>query len=329
MRRSMAVMMGLLAWLAAMAAASAQDKLVVGLLKTVAVAPIFIAQERGMFAAEGLAVELRFFEASNPIVAAVTAGDADIGATALLASFFNVAGKGGLRIIAVTNRGEPGFRSHAFLVSPRSHDAGFRRPAQFAGRAVAMPSTGGPPQYAVGLLARKYGFDVNAVRFIPLQSFPNVLAALKGEQAEATILPANIALSAEARGEARIIGWIDDEVPWQLGGIFAAGKMIDRRRGLIERYLRAYRRAARAYHDAFLRRDGEQVPASERDSLLGIIARHTGQAPALLEQSIAFIDPDGRVNLTDIAEQIAFWQGLGFVAKDVDATKVVDTSFAP
>jgi NitT/TauT family transport system substrate-binding protein len=304
----------------------AAETLTISLTRTVGSAPIYIALDTGLFRAQGLDVELRFFEGAVPVVMAVAAGDAAIGATVFLPAFYNLAGKGGLKVIAGTNHGKPGFRSHAFLASPRAFEAGFTQVRDFGGRSVGSTAIGSLPHYSVVLVARKYGFDHRSMRIVPLQTISNVVAALKSGQIDGAALPAIVSVAAEARGDVRIIGWVDDEVPWQIGGLFTANRVIRERREVLERFMRAYRQAARAYHDALLV-PARGADAAKADAMLQIIAGHAGQSPAQVRKAIAYIDPDGRMDAKDIADQIAFWQSEGHVDKTVDPAQVVDTSF--
>jgi NitT/TauT family transport system substrate-binding protein len=102
----------------------AAEKLRVGVLRLASSGPVFIADERGYFAAEGLAVELRFFDAAQPVALATVAGDVDIGVTGLTAGFYNLAGKGALRIIGAQSREEPGYHLIAYLAANQAHAAG-------------------------------------------------------------------------------------------------------------------------------------------------------------------------------------------------------------
>ena len=70
-----------------------------GVLRTVSPAPFYIAHSRGLFAAQGVEVEFKFFQAAQPIAAAAVAGDIDVGVTALTGGFFALAGKGELQVI--------------------------------------------------------------------------------------------------------------------------------------------------------------------------------------------------------------------------------------
>ncbi len=80
-------------------AARAAENVTVAALTFVSSSPLFIAYEKGYFADAGLEVEFKFFRAAQPVAVAIAAGDAGFGVTAFTAGFFNLAGKGALKVI--------------------------------------------------------------------------------------------------------------------------------------------------------------------------------------------------------------------------------------
>src|SRR5271155_4466154 len=101
---------GLLA-LAASQHAQADEllKAKVGVLRLSSSAPVFIAQDKGYFRDAGLDIDLKFFDAAQPIAVAVTSGDVDFGITAFTAGLYNLAGKGVLKVIGGMSREKAGF----------------------------------------------------------------------------------------------------------------------------------------------------------------------------------------------------------------------------
>src|SRR5208283_4202631 len=74
------------------------EHLKIGVLRLGQAGPVFIAQEKGYFAAEGLDTEIVLFDAAQPIAVAVASGDLAFGATALTAGLYGLGGQGALRI---------------------------------------------------------------------------------------------------------------------------------------------------------------------------------------------------------------------------------------
>jgi len=307
------------------------EPIAIGVLKLVSSGPIFIAAEKGYFAAEGLEPALKFFDAAQPVSLAVVASDIDIGVTGLTAGFFNLAGKGALKIIAAQSREEPGYHLIAYLAGNHAYEGGLRALADLPDHSVALTQIGSTFHYSLGLLADKLHFDLARLRLVPLQSLPNMVSALTGGQVDAALVPATAALPMVERGEARLLGWVGDETPWQLGAIFTAPKTISERRALLEKFLRAYRKGARDFYDAFLTRtaEGQPVEGGDAAAYLAIFAKYTGQPAEQLRLGIPYIDPEGRLLVPDIYRQVAWYQAQGLVDKSVAAGTILDLSFGP
>ncbi|HKU94449.1 MAG TPA: ABC transporter substrate-binding protein [Vineibacter sp.] len=311
--------------------ASAQEKVSIAALRFVSSAPIFIAMEKGYFKDKGLEVEFKFFDAAQPIAVAVAAGDADLGITGLTGGFFNLAGKGAIKIIAAQSREEPGYDFVAYVASKKAFDAGFTDPGKFPGKTIAITQTGSTFHYMLGMLAEKRGFKLTDVTLKPLQSIANVTAALKGEQVDGALLPANNAYAAEKEGFGKIVGWVHQETPWQLGALFAGSRVVDQRRATVEKFMAAYVMACADYAEAFLQRDaaGKRVFGDKADALIPMIQKYVEPKPPAdqVKASASYIDPQGRLLVKNIYDQVAWYQAQGMVARDVDAGKFLDLSF--
>jgi NitT/TauT family transport system substrate-binding protein len=286
-------------------------------------APVFLAQSRGFFAAEGLEVELRFFQAAQPVALAVASGDLDIGVTGLTAGFYNLAGRGALDILAGQARVEPGDGFIAYVVSARAWNAGLRSLDALKGRSVGITQTGSTFHYMVGRLADKQGFALESVRLKTLESVPNVVAALRGGSIDAALLPGHLAQPLIDEGIARLLGWAGDETPWQLGAVFAAPRTIEKRRAMVDAFLRAYRKAAAIYDDALSPVRGKQSlagdPASAAARALAEELREFIPSTTVEEilASAPRIDREGRLEIADVREQVAWFQRHGLVDKSV------------
>ena len=311
------------------APAHAAEKVRVGLLKFSTNGPTFIALDKGYFAAEGLDVSLVYFDAAQPIAVAAVSGDIDIGVTGVAAGFYNLAGKGALAIIAAQSREEPGYPNNGILVSNHAWDAGLRSYKDLGGHSVAVTTVGSPTHYAIAILAEKVGVPLDSIRIVPMQTNSNQVSALAGGQVDVGVIPVTLALPLIERKEAHLLGWAGDVAPWQLGGIFVKKSMIAAHRPLLEAYLRAYRRAAHEYYDAFLVKgpDGKPRQGPGAPALLDILAKYLGQKPEQIKNGIAFVDPDGRLLVKDIDRQIAWYQAHGMVDKSVDPAAILDLSF--
>jgi len=318
-----------LASASAFAIATAQAETVkLGIVKTASTAGVFIAIEKGYFVAEGLTADLVYFDASEPIAVAVVSGAIDFGVTGLTGGMYSLAGQGALRIIAGQHREAPGFHSQAYLASNHAYDAGLRAPKDIAGHSFAITQVGSTTHYALGLLAEKYGFDLKAMRLQPLTTISNMISATSGGQVDAMIATGTAALVPVRAGNAKLLGWVGDETPWQLGAVFTATKTADGQRDLVERFLRAWRKATETYHDAFTgagetRQDGPTAP-----EIIAFIAKYTGQTPAQVEETISYYDREGALDVKDVLHQIAWYKSQNLLKGPVDGDVLIDKRYA-
>ncbi|MGY4483552.1 NitT/TauT family transport system substrate-binding protein [Bradyrhizobium sp. LM3.2] len=212
----------------AMGTARAEDALKarIGVLRLSSSAPVFIAQDKGYFREAGLDVELKFFDAAQPIAVATASGDIDFGVTAFTAGLYNLAGKGVVKVIGGMSREKAGYPLIGYFASNNAYASGLKTPKDLAGKRVAMTQVGSSFHYSLGLLADKYGFKLAEVKIVPLQSLSNAAAALKGETVDAALLPISTARKLMDDGGAKFLGWVGDETPWQLGAVFASPKTL-------------------------------------------------------------------------------------------------------
>ena len=314
----------------AMGTARSEDALKarVGVLRLSSSAPVFIAQDKGYFREAGLDVELKFFDAAQPIAVAVTSGDIDFGVTAFTAGLYNLAGKGVLKVIGGMSREKAGYPLIGYFASNNAYAAGLKTPKDLAGKRIAVTQVGSSFHYSLGLLADKYGFKLSEVKIIPLQSLSNAAAALKGETVDAALLPVSTARKLMDEGGAKFLGWVGDETPWQLGAVFAAPKTLANK-VLVTKLLGALAKADREYHDVILAAMKEGVaPINEQTRpLLEIIAKYTNLPVEQVVGNCAYIDPDGKLDVKNVDNQIKWLQEQGFADKGFDANAIIAKEF--
>src|ERR1700761_278522 len=329
-RRGRALLFAGLMLVAANGLARADDllKAKVGVLRLSSSAPVFIAQDKGYFRDAGLDVELKFFDAAQPIAVATTSGDVDFGITAFTAGLYNLAGKGVLKVIGGMSREKAGYPLIGYFASNNAYAAGLKTPKDLAGKRIAMTQVGSSFHYSLGLLADKYGFKLAEVKIVPLQSLSNAAAALKGETVDAALLPISTARKLMDDGGAKFLGWVGDETPWQLGAVFASPKTLTNK-ALVTRLLAALARADREYHDVILAAvtDGKAPINEKTKPLLEIIAKYTNLPVEQVVGNCAYIDPDGKLDVKNVANQVGWLQEQGFVDKGFGADAIIDKEF--
>ncbi len=321
-------MRAMLAWLAvwALAAPAQAEAIKVG-VGTSAGGNLYLAQDRGYFAAEGLEVEFIPFPAAEPVAVALVAGSIDFGATGVSAALYNFGGQGLVKVIAGSLRETPGFQFLTVVESNQAFTAGWTALKDIGGHSVAVPQIGSPSHYATALIAEKYGVDLKSVRILPVQSVPNTISAATGGQADAAVMPIGAVTDALKRGDVRLMAYVGDETPWQVQAVFTTTKIADTRRDLVERFLRAYRKGSQDFHDAFTGPDGRRQDGPSAPGYLSIVAKDSHQTVEQTRLGIPAVDGEGRLDVKDVLHQIAWYRQQTMLKGDVSGDAVIDKRY--
>lgn len=148
--------------------------LTIGTLPIVDVAPLQIAVDGGLFAEEGLNVKLEVMQGGAAAIPGLVSGelDATFGAWA---SFFQAVSEGiELRAIADGVRARENFTQ--ILTTPNTGLEG--KPAELAGRTVAVNTLNNLGEMAVRSAVREAGGDPEAVKLVEIP-FPDMIPALE------------------------------------------------------------------------------------------------------------------------------------------------------
>jgi NitT/TauT family transport system substrate-binding protein len=325
----------LLAGLLFASAAKADETLRLGLLHTLSPAPFYIARERGYFRDEGIDLTFRFFEAAQPIAAAAVSGDIDVGVTALTGGFFNLAEKGTLKVIGGALHEQKGYEGSAILASNKAFDDGLTSVDKLAGHSFAITQYGSSFHYMVGRIAEAKGFDVKSVTLRPVQQIANMVAAVSTNQVDATIAIASMAKPLAASGQAHILAWAGDIVPYQLTAVFTTPAMISGKPELLKHFAAAYQRGVADYREAFLRldADGQPVIDAKTEAAIPLLANYvfTGDPDARRKilAGVGYYDAGGALDVTDVLDQVRWFRSQGLVKGDSDPASMLDTRFLP
>jgi NitT/TauT family transport system substrate-binding protein len=138
-----------------------------------------------------------------------------------------------------------------------------------------------------------------------------------------------------AAGQAHIIGWIGDLVPYQLTALFTTERMIQQNASVVQRFCKAYQRGVADYREAFLRRDaaGNPVTDAKTDAAIANITVYVFTGDPNARQKIlggvGYYDAGGALDVADVKEQLRSFKSRDLVKGDADPDSLIDTRFLP
>jgi NitT/TauT family transport system substrate-binding protein len=312
----------------AVVAPAKAETIKIGVVQTLAVGPIFVADDRGYFRDEGLDAKIIYFDAAQPIAIAAASGDIDFGCTGMAAAFYSLAGQGVVKIIAAGNREMPGFKNAAYIASNRAYAAGFTSLKQLAGKTVAVTQFGSQLHYDLGLAAEKYKIPLKDIHIAALQTNTNVSSALAGGQTDLAVFPVTPTMALLSRNDAHLLGWVGDEAPYsQANTAFTSTKIANEKRDTVERFLRAFKRGAKDYHDAFADDQENRRNGPTAEAIVAILAKYTKQKVDTIDTAIPWLDAQLRLDAKDVRHQIEWFTEQGQMKAKVNPADIIDKRY--
>lgn len=305
----------------------AKEKITVAALTFVSTSPVFIAYEKGYFDEMDLDVELKFFRSAQPVAVAIASRDADFGVTAFTAGFYNLASKGALKVIGAQLHEVPGYPGSAILVSNKAYEEGLTSVDKLPGHSFAMSQVGSSFHYMIGQVAEGAGFDLETMDLKPLQSVGNMISALKTGQVDSMIIVPHIAKPLADAGAARIVGWVADYAPYQVGGLFTSTANVKEKRDVVERFIKAYQKGIDDYRAALIDGDTNQQEMLELIHKYVYSDQDAAKALPKIKNGAMYIEKDGRLDVADVYKQIQWYKDRGLVDSSAEGAEIVDTSF--
>jgi NitT/TauT family transport system substrate-binding protein len=187
----------------------------------------------------------------------------------------------------------------------------------------------------LGRVAEAEHFDASSVTLRPVQQIANMVAAVGSGQVDATIAIASMAKPLAASGQAHIIGWAGDIVPYQITAVFTTARMTEQHADLLHRFARAYQKGLADYREAFLRLDAQGAPIvdASTDAVIPLITTYvfTGDPRARdkIIGGVGYYDEGAALDVADVIAQLRWFKAQDLVKGDADPQSVMDTRFLP
>ena len=328
-RRHTLGLIGATAATALAAPAIAQNKkITVGALRFTSHSGSFIAVERGYFADAGLDVELKFFQAAQPMAVAIASGDVDYAVTAVSGGLISLADKGAIKVIGGALSEEPGIDGQKILASDAAFQAGVKTPADLGRRSFGMTTAGSSFHYMGSKVAAAEGVEMS---FKPLQKVGAIIGALKSGQIDAWSIVPHIAKPLAGSGAVHIIGNISDYLPnYQVTTVFTSAGNASDERAQTESFLNGFGAGVADYNSTMIdKADGEDGVNAMVDLIHKYVYTDRPRekaAPSIINGTMR-LNEGARLNTASIQDQLSWFQAEGLVDEGITLDTLVDPSY--
>jgi len=268
----------------------AQERVRVGwAAMTASHTPLWVAQEKGLFAKQGLAAESIFFGAGPPAMQALVAGDLDI----VVTSAPNVVNPrlGGADVVMVLSI-IPTFIDH--IISAAS----IANPEQLRGRSGSVNRAGSISDMGLRLSLKRLGIDPEKdVKIIPAGGNPERLASISKGLTQFTIMNEPFIKEAERLGFRDLVNMSTLKIPLHGNGVVTREAIIKNKRPMV---LRVARAITEAIHLIKVDKEGAKAVIGKYTRLTdpeGLERTYRNYTSVLLD--VPYADPAGIKTLLD------------------------------
>lgn len=329
-RRKALTLMGGAAAASALAtpALSQNKKITVGALRFTSHSGSFLALEKGHFAAAGLDVELKFFQASQPMAVAIASGDVDYAVTAISGGLISLADKGAIKVIGGALSEEEGIDGQKLLASDAAFQAGLTSASMLDGKTYGMTTAGSSFHYMGSKIAAAEGAKV---KFKPLQKVGAIIGALKSGQIDAWSIVPHIAKPLAGSGKVHIIGNVSDYIPnYQVTTVFTSANNAANERGMTGDFLTGFSAGVADYNAAMVdKTQGDDAMQATVDLIHKYVYADRPRAKAaksIINGSMR-LNAGAALNTMSVEDQLSWFKSEGLVSADITLDTLVDASY--
>lgn len=300
-----------------------------GSVNSITDAPLYIADKKGWFRAEGLDVQTTIFDSAASMMAPLGAGQLDVAAGGTSAGLFNAVARGiDMRVVADKAIDPPGYGFAPLLVRTDLVKSGkYKALKDLKGTTVALSAPGSSSWPELAGVLDKAGLKWDDVKRQPLDYAQHVVA-FKNESIEASITIEPFATLIVQTGLAqRIMGNDEYYVNQEVAVLIYGSAFLKTRRDVGLRFMRAYLKGVRYYNDAL--RNGKMSGRNADDVIKILTESSPVKDPAIFRQLTPNgVDPNGKVNVASMQKDLDFYRTLGMIQGQIEAKDTIDESFA-
>jgi NitT/TauT family transport system substrate-binding protein len=298
------------------------DTVKLGDLSAISNAAIYIAIEKGYFREQGIQNDISTFASAAKMVPALVTGELEVSVGAASAGLFNAIAQGAtFRIVADKGQARAGTGFSLLTVRKDLVDSGqVKSVKDLKGKKVSILAKGIIQDYLLDKMAEEAGISINDFEMAYLAG-PNQFTAYETKAIDAAYAVEPWAARFEERKLAvrfRSPEQVKGLGPVQVAVIIYSGKFIKERRPVAQRWMNAYLKGAELFN-----KRGTRDP-----EIAAILEKHT-KVPAQVIRAATphYQEPNGRMILESLADQIEWFVKHGFMPQKVRIENAVDPSF--
>ena len=226
-------------------AAGGPDKVKVGVIPIVDVAPIYLGKAQGFFSKRNIDLSMEQAQGGAAIVPGVVSGQFQFGFSNVVSLLLAESKKVPIKVVANGNNttGDPKKDFGMVVVK----DPAIKSPKDLEGKTVATNTLKNIVDIAVKDMVRKAGGDPSKVKFVEV-AFPDMAAALDANRVQAMFVVEPFLAAAKAKNWTTIGSFADVDPNLTVAAYFTSAQLIGEKPDLVSRFTEAMKESL-AYAD--------------------------------------------------------------------------------
>ena len=294
------------------------------LLRSISDAGIYIADEKGFFKEQGIAIDYDNASNGSEMIPLLSTNKIDVAGPAINAATFNAIIRGvDMKLVADKGSAAKGFGYTAFVLRKDLADTGkYKDFKDLKGLTIALspPKDGTANAVDLSNALKKAGLTENDVKITNV-AYGDMSAAMANKAIDAAIEIEPLISAGVAKGI--WVHWkdMDELYPVRQYTAIAYSPGFAKTEAA-KKFMVAYLKGVRAYNDAFSK-------GVDKAAIISILAKHTTlKDPAAYEKiAPAYLNPNGAIALDNVKGDLQWFKQKGLVQGDVDLSKLIDNQF--
>ncbi|HZS01921.1 MAG TPA: ABC transporter substrate-binding protein [Chloroflexota bacterium] len=288
-------------------------------------AGIYIAQERGYFAAEGLHVDMVQAQSSSGLLPLLATNQVQFGSSSLDPAVLNAVLRGiNIKILQDKARFRAESGTAALMARQDLYDSGeLRELPQIRGKTIAQMGRNLTPDYYMETAFKRVGLTLDDVDFALMQ-LTDMPVALANKAVDAAWMYEPLLTTMVLRGLATPLidagQIVPDEYPQVL---YASEAFIQENPEAVRRFVTAHLRGQRDYYRAFVQNE------ADRSEIIQWMIKYTPVKDPAMYDKMRFhgVEPNGYLDPRPIDRYQDFCIEKGILPARVDTAKLIDPQF--
>lgn len=284
---------------------------------------IILADKLGFFEKQGIKIEYVQFNSGADELTSVASNQVDVSRGIINAGLFNAANQGvGLKLVADGGHNIPN-KGYFQIALRKGLGEKYKDYKDMKGMRVAIASVGSINQLFVEKALEKGGLTSKDIKFVVVDSFPDMLTAVANNNADATMQIEPLITQGVDQG---ILEWWKDPDEYAQGeeiSVVMYSPNFVKKSDLANKFMIGYLQGVRAYNDAFVTGNKDQ------EKIIDILTKTTfvDKADIFRRMKPPGLDPNGYVLKDGVASDQEWYIKQGLVKERADLSKLVDNSY--